>query len=138
MQGARGAAESTTTYPAGLPSAPVKVRPGDVLSYWFDGPSLRSAIWSDVDPRTRDEVRERFGAVVERALRGRLRAWRWSLGGRVALVLLLDVFPRHLWVGPSGAVSWGPSGRRPPPSPPSPPAASAGCRPSSAPSCTCP
>lgn len=76
-----------------------RTRPADVLSYWFEGPSDRTAVWSDVDLRTAEELHRRFGDAVQAALRGRLRTWRWSPEGRVALVLLLDVFPRHLWVG---------------------------------------
>jgi uncharacterized protein (DUF924 family) len=52
-----------------------------------------------------DEIRERFGAHVERALQGRLEAWRTEPTGTLALVLLLDQFTRNVYRGDARAFS---------------------------------
>ena len=42
-------------------------------------------------------IRERFGEWIEPASRGNLDHWRESATGTLALIVLLDQFPRHVW-----------------------------------------
>ena len=75
----------------------------DVLEFWFQ--QCRPWQWF----RRRDSfdglVRDRFGALVERALGGALVAWGDTPSGALALVLLLDQFTRQIWRGEARAFS---------------------------------
>ena len=75
----------------------------DVLHFWFH--QCRPWQWF----RRRDSfdalVRDRFAAVVERALAGELVAWADTPSGGLALVLLLDQFSRQIWRGEAKAFS---------------------------------
>ena len=73
----------------------------DVLEFWFQ--QCRPWQWF----RRRDSfdalVRDRFAALVERALAGELEAWAHTPSGGLALVLLLDQFSRQIWRGEAQA-----------------------------------
>ena len=77
-----------------------------ILEFWFG----RLDGYDDVDPSKQklwwigsaavdDEIRERFGSVVEAALAGELDHWQKSARGSLALVILLDQFTRNLGRG---------------------------------------
>lgn len=79
-----------------------------VLEYWFGREPLTAAtlaarmgIWFDAaDAGQRDrDIAHRFGALLERALAGELAAWADGPRQRLALILLLDQFPRHVFRG---------------------------------------
>jgi uncharacterized protein (DUF924 family) len=68
----------------------------DVLAFWRQaGPSLWFAKDDDFDRR----FRERFLATHEAATRGELDGWPASPDGALALLLLLDQFPRNAFRG---------------------------------------
>ena len=75
----------------------------DVLDFWF-GPQGSAAYgtqrveWFAKDPAFDAQVRDRFGAAIERAINGGLREWD-ALGsrGRLARILVLDQFTRNAW-----------------------------------------
>lgn len=78
----------------------------EVLAFWFAGAegdpvaaAAREGFWfggsADADAR----VRERFASTVDAAGRGELDAWRQAPHPALALVLVLDQFPRNLWRG---------------------------------------
>ncbi len=77
--------------------------PDDVLEYWF-GPDPDEATvlaagmprWFGGDPLIDTEIRQRFAAAVDAARRGELTHWSGSADGRLALLILLDQFGRHL------------------------------------------
>lgn len=73
----------------------------DLLHFWFE--ECQPAQWFRKDPVFDQQVRERFGALCERALAGELQAWAEEPGSALALVLLLDQLPRQLWRGQPGA-----------------------------------
>jgi uncharacterized protein (DUF924 family) len=83
-------------------SAPLQ--PEDVLSFWFDqaGPKR----WFAVDPVFDSELRRRFGAACH-GLRdgGGLvdHPWLVEPESALALILLLDQFPRNIWRGSNAA-----------------------------------
>ena len=75
-----------------------------VLDFWFGTPgssefgSSRKA-WFSKDAAFDMTIRERFGALVERALRGELDAWGDEPTSALAQILLLDQFTRNAFRG---------------------------------------
>ncbi len=80
------------------------VQAADILEFWFgtpDDPSWgknRKAWWSK-DADFDDDVRSRFLARHEAAARGDLDSWTGTAAGSLALLILLDQFPRNLFRG---------------------------------------
>ncbi|MFL9823473.1 DUF924 family protein [Rhodoplanes sp. SY1] len=81
---------SEPTDAAGLPV------PGDVVAWWV---GLGPARWFVKDLALDDEIRQRFGAAHAAAADGRLAAWEETADGALALLLLLDQFPRNMFRG---------------------------------------
>jgi Ca2+-binding EF-hand superfamily protein/uncharacterized protein (DUF924 family) len=54
-------------------------------------------LWFGKSTATDIEIRTRFGEHVKLALEGRYAHWRWSPRGCVALMILLDQFPRNMY-----------------------------------------
>jgi uncharacterized protein (DUF924 family) len=79
----------------------MSVQPQDVLEFWFD--PAHAANWFAKDPAFDEEIRRRFAAAVEDAAHGRLDAWADTPAGRLALLILLDQFPRNLHRGEARA-----------------------------------
>lgn len=80
--------------------------PDAVLSFWFDeaGPKR----WFGGGPAFDAEVRRRFGKLAHdyRTMRSvRDHAWLDEAGSALALVLILDQFPRNIWRGSNAAFS---------------------------------
>ena len=75
-----------------------------VLDFWFGASgsgefgSARKA-WFSKDAAFDAAVRERFGVLVERALRGELEAWGAEPRSSLAQILLLDQFTRNAFRG---------------------------------------
>jgi uncharacterized protein (DUF924 family) len=79
----------------------------EVLEFWFGAAALdpAAAVFSPADMRRwfaggeeiDKTIRERFGALVDRALAGELDDWAMDIRSRVALILLLDQFPRNIY-----------------------------------------
>jgi uncharacterized protein (DUF924 family) len=53
--------------------------------------------WFGKSNDTNIEVRERFGCYVATALRGKLDHWRSTPQGCLALMILMDQFPRNIY-----------------------------------------
>jgi uncharacterized protein (DUF924 family) len=75
----------------------------EILSFWFgddveDEASIEaaSARWFGRDDAFDAEIARRFGSLPERARAGELDDWRSSANTALALVLVLDQFPRNL------------------------------------------
>lgn len=78
----------------------------EVLSFWFGTasqldppPADRMRLWFRGGPEVDLEIRERFGADLERARKGELDAWANSAHGRLALIIVLDQFSRNAYRG---------------------------------------
>jgi uncharacterized protein (DUF924 family) len=76
----------------------------ELLDHWFgDGLSLgwpsesRQALWFGFNPEQDEELRQRFGSLVDEAIDGGLGDWAESQPALLALVLLLDQLPRNLF-----------------------------------------
>jgi len=81
-----------------------------VLAFWFqdgerDSPHIDSRMdrWFGSHPELDREVVEQFGALTERAVNGDLDAWAASARGRLALIIVLDQFCRHIHRGTAAA-----------------------------------
>ncbi len=70
--------------------------PEGVLSFWREAGPKR---WFAADPAFDAKVRERFLATREAAAAGQLSAWEETAEGALALVIVLDQFPRNMFRG---------------------------------------
>lgn len=82
----------------------------EVLGYWLEPKPQseaevgeRQALWFRGGPEIDRAIAERFGGLIERARRGELDAWTGTFRGTLALVVLLDQFPRNVLRGTAGA-----------------------------------
>ena len=88
-----------TSDTAGLPS-----EARDVLDFWFGDPTSSThgsnrVEWFRKDPAFDASIRARFGALIERGLRGELEAWAATPLGALAQVIVLDQFTRNVFRG---------------------------------------
>lgn len=82
----------------------VTTKPNEILEFWF-GDALasleqvgpRSELWFRQDHEFDRQIQQRFGSLPERAARGELDEWRGEAFSALALVLVLDQFPRNLY-----------------------------------------
>ena len=65
---------------------------------WFRDPSA-----PELTPQTDELIAERFGSLMQAAASGELSAWESSPRRRLALILLLDQFPRNVHRGTPAA-----------------------------------
>jgi uncharacterized protein (DUF924 family) len=71
------------------------MQPQDVLDFWFNQPPVN---WFRKNAAFDATVRERFGATIDVALDGGLRAWdEQGAEGVLARILVLDQFTRNAW-----------------------------------------
>jgi uncharacterized protein (DUF924 family) len=68
---------------------------GEVLEFWFVETQPRH--WFAKDAAFDALVRDRFHGLTRQALSRDLDAWSAEPSGALALVLLLDQFPRQIW-----------------------------------------
>jgi len=73
----------------------VRINAEAVLNFWFNDTPPRQ--WFSKDPAFDALVRERFLELTRQAIAGDLGRWSETPQGGLALVLLLDQFPRQLW-----------------------------------------
>lgn len=78
------------------------VAPDEVLHFWFGAPGSAEhgqarPLWFTKSADTDAEIRSRFGATVEAALRGDLDGWAGAgARGVLALIVVLDQFTRNV------------------------------------------
>jgi uncharacterized protein (DUF924 family) len=74
--------------------------PDQILAFWrAAGPDK----WFEADDVFDAEIRARFVATCDAAARGALDHWQESADGTLALLVLLDQFPRNLFRGEARA-----------------------------------
>ena len=66
-----------------------------MLAFWFQ--ECSPSQWFEKDQAFDQLVRERFIGLTRQAIAGELAAWGEVPGHGLALVLLLDQFPRQIW-----------------------------------------
>ena len=87
---------------AALPSA------ADVIAFWRAAGPER---WFKKDLAFDDEIRRRFLALHEAAAAGKLTDWEANAEGALALLILLDQFPRNMFRGEARAFASDPLAR---------------------------
>lgn len=73
-----------------------RATPADILAFWREAGSDR---WYKKNGAFDDEVRRRFLGLWQEAAAGRLSSWEASDDGALALVIVLDQFPRNMFRG---------------------------------------
>lgn len=82
--------------------------PQDVIDFWTEaGPQK----WFVRDAAFDDAIRSRFGELHFAAARGELHGWRETPEGALALLILLDQFPRNIFRGSAHAFATDPLAR---------------------------
>jgi uncharacterized protein (DUF924 family) len=74
----------------------------DILDFWFlplsdPAHGMPREVWWKAPPEFDAEIRDRFSAIFDHAIDGALDSWRQSPDGALALILLCDQFPRHMY-----------------------------------------
>ena len=82
--------------------------PAEVVAFWRDAGPKR---WFEKDTAFDDDIRRRFLRLHEDAAAGRLSRWEQSAEGALALLILLDQFPRNMFRGKARAFASDPLAR---------------------------
>jgi uncharacterized protein (DUF924 family) len=78
--------------------------PADILAFWFaDGPDTFREAWFKRDDAFDGAIRDRFGVATAAARDGALDDWAGQPDSALALLVLLDQFPRNLHRGSAAA-----------------------------------
>jgi len=72
----------------------------EVVTFWREAGAER---WFKKDPAFDETIRQRFLGLHEAAATGGLKSWEDSAEGTLALLLLLDQFPRNMFRGEARA-----------------------------------
>ena len=67
----------------------------DILNFWFE--DISPEAWFTKDAQFDQQLKQRFGDLVEKALAGQLDKWAENGDGRLALILLLDQMTRNIF-----------------------------------------
>ena len=79
-------------------------RAAQVIRFWFGG-AARDKRWFEKNEAFDAEIRERFLALHEEAAAGKLDSWQATPGDCLALIVVLDQFPRNIFRGTARAFS---------------------------------
>lgn len=80
----------------------------EVVSFWQEAGPDR---WFNKDAAFDQQIRERFLPTYESAAAGKLSSWEESAQGALALLILLDQFPRNMFRGDARAFTTDPLAR---------------------------
>lgn len=85
----------------------------EILDFWFGRPDEAiyghpHQVWFIKKPKFDREIRNRFLSVYEQAAMGQLEDWKDSPLSCLALILLLDQFPRNMFRGTAQAFATDP------------------------------
>jgi uncharacterized protein (DUF924 family) len=82
----------------------------EILGFWLEPKpetaeemEQRGKLWFMGGPEVDREIKERFGTLVAQARAHELEDWTETMRGTLALVILLDQFPRNLYRGSASA-----------------------------------
>ena len=78
-------------------------RQREVLDFWFR--ELTPQDWFEAGASLDPVIRNRFGGLLKKARCGELDLWDQTPLGRLALIIVLDQFPRHIHRGEAEAFS---------------------------------
>jgi uncharacterized protein (DUF924 family) len=71
-----------------------EITPGDILAFWREAGRER---WYTRDATFDEDLRNRFLGLWQKAAAGELSSWEISDDGALALVIILDQFPRNMF-----------------------------------------
>jgi uncharacterized protein (DUF924 family) len=91
-----------------MSEAPALPSPADVVAFWREAGPDR---WFNKDTAFDDEIRRRFLKLHEAAAAGTLTGWEANAEGALALLILLDQFPRNMFRGSARAFATDPLAR---------------------------
>jgi uncharacterized protein (DUF924 family) len=74
--------------------------PAAIVAFWREVGSER---WFEKDAALDDEIKRRFLSLHEAAAAGKLTDWEQNAEGALALLILLDQFPRNMFRGEARA-----------------------------------
>lgn len=77
--------------------------PEDIVNFWSG--EVGEARWFQSDPKLDSEIASRFGGAYASARNGELSDWEETPHGALALLLLLDQFPRNMFRGQAEALA---------------------------------
>jgi uncharacterized protein (DUF924 family) len=87
--------------------------PETVLQFWFGDSAddatvaaQQASLWWSKNSRLDTRIRERFEHLVTAAATGELDGWRATARGWLALIILLDQFPRNIYRDTPAAFAW--------------------------------
>ena len=88
------------------PALPAEARA--VLDFWFGAPGTpehgtQRTLWFDKNAAVDRAIAQRFGALIEQALRGALDAWAAQPAGALAQIIVLHPYPRNAFRDPPRA-----------------------------------
>jgi uncharacterized protein (DUF924 family) len=90
----------------------------EILSFWFAEPQddkayyeERHSLWFTADPQFDQEIRDRFTSDYQLAAQRKLMNWQELPRSGLALVILLDQFPRNMFRGDPRAFATDPLAR---------------------------
>lgn len=106
----------TMGYWVGMMTAVEREEATALIDFWFGPPRSPSRfqqrdVWFKVDPAFDAQCRNQFGALRERAAAGDCADWALEAEPCLALILLLDQFPRNLFRGTAKAFATDPQAR---------------------------
>jgi uncharacterized protein (DUF924 family) len=106
----------TMGYWVGMMTADERNEATALIDFWFGPPRSPTRfeqrdVWFKVDPAFDAQCRDRFGALRERAAAGDCADWALEAEPCLALILLLDQFPRNLFRGTAKAFATDPQAR---------------------------
>jgi uncharacterized protein (DUF924 family) len=79
-----------------MSAEPGQPTPADIVAFWRDAGAER---WFKKDAAFDEEIRQRFLVTHEAAAAGQLTDWEQTAEGALALLILLDQFPRNMFRG---------------------------------------
>lgn len=87
----------------GLEGRIMKLAPQTIVAFWVH--EVGAERWFAGDKTLDAAIARRFHGAWDKARRGELKAWETSVDGALALLLLLDQFPRNMFRGTAQAFS---------------------------------
>lgn len=78
----------------------------EILTFWFK--EIEAKLWYASDKNFDDLIRQRFFGIMQQATFGELYAWRATVEGRLAEIIVLDQFSRNVYRNTSRAFSQDP------------------------------
>jgi uncharacterized protein (DUF924 family) len=89
-------------------TAPDAIAPDAIVAFWR---AVGPKGWFEKDAALDDDIRRRFLGLHEAAAAGKLTHWESSAQGALALLILLDQFPRNMFRGQARAFATDPLAR---------------------------